>query len=160
MRLKKVTLPGCYPTLAGLQRENELSTRRSTYPSGPGVASVCLAEDATANIGESRTRTACRGSMDYMFFTEHGVHVTLDEAEASNREHGGLQRWCLTVMVLKDFKYKSIWAYPVEGKGVGAAEWLISHILEDLDTCGLDGCRLVLMIKNPALWKCSTASPT
>ena len=49
-----------------------------------------------------------RVSMDYMFFTEHGVYVTLDEAEASNREHGGLQKWCLTVMVLKDFKYKSI----------------------------------------------------
>ena len=27
---------------------------------------------------------------------------------------------------------------------MGAAEWLITQILEDLDTCGLDGCRLVL----------------
>ena len=47
-------------------------------------------------------------------------------------------------MVLKDFRYKSLWAYPVEGKGVGAAEWLVTQILEDLDTYGLDGCRLVL----------------
>ena len=61
-------------------------------------------------------------SMDYMFFTEYGVFGTLDEAEASIRDNGGLHKLCLTVMVLKDFRYKSIWAYPVEGKGVGAAE--------------------------------------
>ena len=81
--------------------------------------------------------------MDYMFFTEYGVFGTLGEAEASIQENGGLQRQCLTVMVPKDFRYNSIWAYPVEGKGVGAAKWLVTQILEDLDTCGLDGCRLV-----------------
>ena len=80
-----------------------------------------------------------RVSMDYMFFTEYWVFGTLGEAEASIQENGGLQRHCLTVMVLKDFRYKSIWAYPVEGKGVGAAEWLVTQILEDLDTCGLGG---------------------
>ena len=82
--------------------------------------------------------------MDYMFLTEYGVFGTLGEAEASIQENGGFQRHCLTVMLLKDFRYESLWAYPVEGKGVGAAEWLVTQIPEDLDTCGLDGCRLVL----------------
>ena len=85
-----------------------------------------------------------RVSMDYMFFTEYGVFGTADEAEASIKENGDVERHCLTVMVLKDFRYKSLWAYPVEGKGVGAAEWLVNQIVEDLDTCGLDWCRLVL----------------
>ena len=40
--------------------------------------------------------------MHYMFFTEYGVFGTLDEAEASIQQNGGLQRHCLTVMVLKD----------------------------------------------------------
>ena len=81
--------------------------------------------------------------MDYMLFTEYGVSGTLGEAEDSIQENGGLQRHRLTVMVRKDFRYKSIWAYPVEGKGVGAAEWLVTQILRDLGTCRLDGCRLV-----------------
>ena len=46
--------------------------------------------------------------------------------------------------MLKDFKHKSIWAYPVEGKGISAAEWLITQVIEDLDTCGLDGCHMVV----------------
>ena len=47
--------------------------------------------------------------------------------------------WCLRMSGTK-----APWAYPVEGKGVEAADWLVTQILEDLDTCGLDGCRLVL----------------
>ena len=63
---------------------------------------------------------------------------TADEAQASIKENGDVETHCLTVMVLKDFRYKHIWAYPVEGKGVGAAEWLVTQIVEDLDACGLD----------------------
>ena len=81
--------------------------------------------------------------MDYMFLTEYGIAKSIDEAEDLIKKGGGLQRSCMTVMVLKDFRSKSVWAYPVEGKGVGAAEWLITQVLEDLDTCGLDGCRIV-----------------
>ena len=85
-----------------------------------------------------------RISMDYMFLTEYGIARSLDEAETLISSNGGAVRTCMTVMVLKDFRSKSVWAYPVEGKGVSAAEWLITQILEDLDTCGLDGCRIVL----------------
>ena len=85
-----------------------------------------------------------RVSMDYMFITEYGVVNDLEEAEKLNAKHGDLARTCMTVLVLKDFRSKSVWAYPVEGKGVAASEWLITQVLEDLDTCGLDGCRIIL----------------
>ena len=57
------------------------------------------------------------------------IFGTIDEAQAAIEANGNVLKHCLTVMVLKDFKYKSIWAYPVEGKGVGAAEWLVTQIL-------------------------------
>ena len=85
-----------------------------------------------------------RVSMDYMVLTEYGIAKSIDEAENLIKKGGGLQRSCMTVMVFKDFRSKSVWAYPVEGKGVGAAEWLITQVLEDPDTCGLGGCRIVL----------------
>ena len=85
-----------------------------------------------------------RVSMDYMFLAEYGIAKRIDEAEDLIKKGGGLQRSCMTVMVLKDFRSKSVWAYPVAGKGMGAAEWLITGVLADLDTCGLDGCRIVL----------------
>ena len=85
-----------------------------------------------------------RVSMDYMFLSEYGISLSRDDADELIRKNGGLIKFTMTVMVLKDFRSKSVWAYPVEGKGVTAAEWLITQIIEDLDTCGLDGCRIVL----------------
>ena len=46
-------------------------------------------------------------------------------------------------MILKDYKFKSIWAYPLELKGTLRTEWLAKAIVEDLDTCGLGSCRVV-----------------
>ena len=55
--------------------------------------------------------------MDYMLLTEYRIAKSIDEAEDLVKKGGGLQRPCMTVMVLKDFRSKSVWAYPVEGKG-------------------------------------------
>lgn len=85
-----------------------------------------------------------RIAMDYMFLTEYWFFYTQDAAEESTRKHDGQVRSCITVLVIKDFKHKSIWAYPVEGKGIAAAEWLVAQVIEDLDTCGLDGCHMVV----------------
>ena len=85
-----------------------------------------------------------RVSMDYMFLTEYGIAKSIDEAEDLIKKGGGLQRPCTTVIFLKHIRSKSVWAYPIEGKGVGPAEWLITQVLGDLDTCGLDACRIVL----------------
>lgn len=73
---------------------------------------------------------------------EDGIAKSADEADALIDKGGGTMRTYMTVMVFKDFRSKSVWACPVEGKGVSAAEWPITQILEELDTCGLDGCRM------------------
>ena len=79
-----------------------------------------------------------RIAMDYMFLTERGV--TRNSAEADEWAKGGE---CVTVLVMKDFRFKSIWAYPVEHKGTLQTDWVVKAIIEDLDTCGLGSCRVV-----------------
>ena len=39
--------------------------------------------------------------MDYMFLTEYGSAKSIDEAEDLIKKGSGLQRSCMTVMVLK-----------------------------------------------------------
>ena len=92
-------------------------------------------------IGED---DVARIAMDYMFLTEYGFFYSQSDAEEAMSKNGEQVRSCITVLVIKDFKHKSIWAYPVEGKGVAAAEWLVGQVIEDLDTCGLDGCHMVV----------------
>ena len=78
-----------------------------------------------------------RMGMDYMFVSERGVTSKAEE----NMENIGDS---ITMLVLKDFWHKSIWIYPVEGKGVTKSEWLSHMIKEDLSTCGMDSCMLVV----------------
>ena len=145
MRFKKVVLPGCSRTQVSRQLRSVPRTPAYIYRLERGAANVVLGRGRDRQHRRIEDEDGVpRVSMDYMFLTEHGIFGTIDEAEASMQADSDAQRHCLTVMVLKDFRYKSIWAYPVEGKGVSAAEWLITQILEDLDTCGLDQCRLVL----------------
>ena len=75
--------------------------------------------------------------MDYMHISEKGVSHKADEIEEGETE-------VLTMLVVKDAWHKSIWAYPVEGKGVTAAEWLPEMVRKDLSTSGLDNCMLVV----------------
>ena len=84
-----------------------------------------------------------RIAMDYMFLTEYGFFKSRRKANQAMSKDSEQTRNCITVLVIKDFLHKSIWAYPVEGKGVAAAEWLVAQVIEDLDTCGLDGCHMV-----------------
>ena len=53
-----------------------------------------------------------RIGMDYMRVSEHGVNSTVEVAAGDVG---------ITMLVVKDFMYKSVWVYPVEGKGV---RWL------------------------------------
>ena len=41
--------------------------------------------------------------MDYIILTECGIAKSIDEAEDLIKKGGGLQRSCMTVMVLKEF---------------------------------------------------------
>ena len=72
--------------------------------------------------------------MDYMYMSERGI---VARPEDPNIEY-------MTVLVVKDFWHKSIWAYPVEGKGLTRASWLPDMVKADFDTCGLNGCMLVV----------------
>ena len=78
-----------------------------------------------------------RIGMDYTYLSEKGVTSSRDEAPEDPTES-------VTILVLKDFWHKSIWVYPVEGKGLTKSAWLPQMIIEDLKTCGLDSCMLVV----------------
>ena len=54
----------------------------------------------------------------YMLLSEYSSHRSQDEADKVIEKEGGQFKNCMTVLVIKDFKHKSIWAYPVEGKGM------------------------------------------
>ena len=73
--------------------------------------------------------------MDYMRVSETGVTSKVEETAG---EMG------MTMLAMKDFWHKSIWVYPVEGKGVTKADWLAAMIKDDLATCGLDICMIVV----------------
>ena len=87
-------------------------------------------EDGVARVG-----------IDYMFLTEHGVYLKHKEAVDGV---SGDESKVLTVLVLKDFRFKSVWAYPVPAKGTLMVDWVADHIVADLETCGLNTCHLVV----------------
>ena len=57
-------------------------------------------------VGEDEV---ARIAMDYMFLTEYGFFYSQADAEESARKNGEQVRNCITVLVIKDFKHKSIW---------------------------------------------------
>ena len=78
-----------------------------------------------------------RVGMDYMHISDNGVTNKIDEIPENIDE-------TITMLVLKDAWHKSIWVYPVEGKGVTAAAWLPEMVKTDMAACGLDNCMLVV----------------
>ena len=102
---------------------------------------------------DSRTDNVPRIAMDYMFFTSYGVATTWAAAEEMIQRNGGQNREILTVLVLKDFMFGAVWAYPVRGKGLDAAPEVIDHILGDLDASGLDKARIVIKSDQEASMK-------
>ena len=77
-----------------------------------------------------------RIGMDYMRVSEHGVNSTVEGVAADIG---------ITMLVVKDFLHKSVWVYPVEGKGVTMAEWLPGMIRADMSKCGMDNSMLIVM---------------
>lgn len=76
-----------------------------------------------------------RIGMDYMRVSEHGVNSTVEGAAGDVG---------ITMLVVRDFMHKSVWVYPVEGKGVTMAEWLPGMIRADMSTCGMDNSMLIV----------------
>ena len=49
----------------------------------------------------------------------------------------------MTVLVMVETLCHSVWAYVVESKGA-SEEWAIEQIVEDLETAGLSGERIIV----------------
>ena len=81
--------------------------------------------------------------MDYMFLTSYGWTATIEEAEELVAKASNPCRTISTILVLKDYVFGSVWAYPVAGQGFAAAPNVIDHVLGDLAACGLDKARLI-----------------
>ena len=85
-------------------------------------------------------RDSCipHAATDYTFITENGSvgnkEITEEEREAA--------RLSMTVLVMKESTLGSVWAYPVSKKGSTDEMWVTEQIIEDLDTMGLNDCRL------------------
>ena len=84
-----------------------------------------------------------RVALDYMFFTDYGITKTLEEAHELIEKHQGDIREVQPTLVMKDYARGSVWAYPVDGKGMAAAPFIAEMILSDLDSCGLGSAQLV-----------------
>ena len=75
--------------------------------------------------------------MDYCFFTE-GAKATETDHENSTKAAVSM-----TVMLMVESLFRSMWAYAVQCKGA-TDEWLAEQIKDDLETIGLAGERLII----------------
>jgi hypothetical protein len=67
-----------------------------------------------------------------MRVSEHGVNSTVEGVAGDIG---------ITMLVLRDFPYKSVWVYPVE---VTMAEWLPGMIRADMSTFGMDNRMMIV----------------
>ena len=49
----------------------------------------------------------------------------------------------MTMLVMQESEFQIVWAYPVEKKG-SSEVWITGQLIEDLETIGLQGDRIVL----------------
>lgn len=71
-------------------------------------------------------------AIDYCFLTEKGL---VKEAEIEDEERQD-ERRSQTILVMKDYVYQSIWAYPVSKKGEQDETWIVQQLAEDLKRSG------------------------
>ena len=79
-----------------------------------------------------------RASLDYCFFTRKGV-VTGHEITEEERNDPTKS---LTVLVMKEATTHMVWAYPVDKKGAADEDWLTTRIVANLNTAGLQQCKI------------------
>ena len=86
----------------------------------------------------SRDDDIPHAAIDYTFLTENGMVSGADIGEEEKES----ERLSMTVLVMKDSTLGSVWAYPVAKKGSSDEMWVTEQMIEDLDTMGLNDCRL------------------
>ena len=80
-----------------------------------------------------------RASIDYWFFPRRGFVQSKDITE-EERDDPNLSP---TILVMQEASTHLIWAYPVSKKGVEDEEWVASRITADLNSAGLQHCKIV-----------------
>ena len=83
-----------------------------------------------------------RVRMDYGKLTEVEVEVSEEATEDAATEPAA-EGDSLTMLVMQESQHASVWSYRVEKKGA-TETWLSTQILEDLETVGLQGEKIVL----------------
>lgn len=82
---------------------------------------------------------SCRVRMDYAYLTE--------DVEVSAGDHGEEEsskaESTMTMLVVQESQYRSVWSYAVESKGT-ADDWVPIQIMEDLETIGVKNEKIVL----------------
>ena len=78
-----------------------------------------------------------RVSMDYCFFTEDAKATETDHEDSTKSTVS------MTVMLMVESLFRSMWAYTVQCKGA-TDEWLAEQITDDLETIGLARERLII----------------
>ena len=94
-----------------------------------------------------------RASIDHCFFTRRGFVQSKDVTE-EERDDPNLS---MTILVMQEASTNLIWAYPVSKKGVEDEEWVSTRITADLNSAGLQHCKIVSRVtKSRALLRCNT----
>ena len=75
--------------------------------------------------------------MSYCFVTEKAQAKETDHKDSTEAKVS------MTVLVMIESLFRSLWAYAVQCKG-STDEWLAEQIAEDLETIGLAGERLII----------------
>ena len=75
--------------------------------------------------------------MDYAYLTEEVEDVEGEHGEEESSKAGG----SLTMLVMQESRFRSVWAYAVERKGA-SEEWITDQLIEDLETIGLQNERI------------------
>jgi hypothetical protein len=87
--------------------------------------------------GDLADSSVVRVALDYCFFQE-GITAKDTEHEESTRA-----KTSMTVLVMLETLCHSVWGYVVESKGA-SEEWVIEQIVEDLETVGISGERIIV----------------
>ena len=87
--------------------------------------------------GEHAESSVARVLMDYGFLHEE---ETVKESEHGTEVDANIS---MTMMIMLETKYSSVWAYALDGKGAASLDWLANQVVEDMDTVGLAQERVI-----------------
>ena len=88
--------------------------------------------------GEYAESDVARVLMDYGYLHEEETVVEDDHGKKVE------SKITLTTMVMMETMYSSVWAYALDAKGSATLDWLSRQVVEDIETVGLSGERVIM----------------